>query len=287
MPWNGKPFGWGAPVAYLGYLPEPEEAGINILRQMHDMLFNGDGIGGSTIKITINYLEAPSVRLATDLFLRANNLKLKVQCVVEAVPKPDPRKSKAKKYLWKYWFKEAKPAVAAPSDQFMKACASLASRDYSYQQNWQDAKALAQKAKPELIWQILAVMVHPPLPPRDTPAWIWLPRIQLAAAQWVANIEILNNIPIEQSALVEVARGPIDWTIDAAVIALTQRQRESNSNSDWLCGLCFDVIERLPREGYWSTYTTTLQNMLLLPHLAESVRTDIQATLDAVLAQNA
>lgn len=285
MPWNGKPFGWGVPVPFMDYLPEPQEAGINMLRQMHE-LHQGEGIGGSSLKITINYIESPSVRLAADLFLKVNKLALKINWVMQGVPKPDPRKSVAKKNLWKYWFKDAKPAVQAPPEQFSKACASLASSDYDCKQNWIDARALAQKTQPEHVWQILAVMVHPPLPPIDIEAWIWLPRIQLAAAQWVANIEIVNNIPIEQSALVEVTRGPIDWTTDAAVIALTQRQREADTNSDWLCHHFFDLLHRLPKEGYWSTRFVTMHQILLLPHLDEDVRTKVEEALNALHAES-
>lgn len=284
MPWNGKAFGWAVPVPFIGYLPEPEEAGVNMLRQMHELHHN-EGIGGSTLKITLNYIEAPSVRLAADLFLRANKLSLKIQWVISAVPKPDPRKSSAKKSLWKYWFKDPKPAISEPSEQFMKACASLASRPYSYEQNWLDARQLAQQAKPEHIWQILAVMVHPPLPPVDIEPWIWLPRIQLAAAELVANIEIANNIPIEQSALAEVMRGPIDWTVDAAVIVLTKRMRELNGNSDWLCSQFLDLLNRLPKNGYWSTQNITLHHILLLPNLAEGVRPEIEAVLESLNAE--
>ncbi len=34
MTWKGKPFGWGLPKPYLGFLPEPGDASINLLRDL-------------------------------------------------------------------------------------------------------------------------------------------------------------------------------------------------------------------------------------------------------------
>lgn len=34
-----------------------------------------------------------------------------------------------------------------------------------------------------------------------------------------------NNVALEDSLLIDICRGPIDWVIDAAIIALTQRVR--------------------------------------------------------------
>ena len=113
MPWKGKPFGWGQPEPYIHFLPEPTDATANVLRQLTEHFEQADDLGGE-IKIAVNLLESPSNDLATELLFQAYNSDCKLKRKVGGVPKPDPRKSKTKFKLWKYWFKTASPAVPRP-----------------------------------------------------------------------------------------------------------------------------------------------------------------------------
>lgn len=282
MPWKDKPFGWGVPVEYVAYLPEAQDASINILRQLEEHLVNGEDLSGGSIEVGLNLLEPPSVRLASELFLRANGISLEIKLTVNKVPKPDPRKSQAKRPLWSYWLKTAKPAAPAPAEDIVSRCATLAALDFDYAQNWETAKRLAERSTLEQVASILAVMVHPPLPQAQMPAWLWLQRVQLAAAQWVANIESRHRLPLEQSSLIDILRGPIDWVMDAAVIALTRRVCEEQLDPNWLCEQFFTLLNRLPEEGYWSTRKVTLHHILILPGLDEQVRSEVQQVLEMV-----
>lgn len=281
MPWKGKPFGWGRPEPYLSYLPEPEDASANLIRQLSEHLSNGEEIG-SELKLGLNCLESPSNYLAMELMFQAYNSELKLKLSVGSVPKPDPRKSKSKFKLWKYWFKKASVAVPEPAKQFRDICSVLALQEYSYEGSWMEAATFARKIHVDQRHEVLAVMVHPPAVRDAIPAHIWLTRIQLASAQIVAHIEINNQIAIEDSALVEVIRGPLDWAIDAAIIALTQRARKFPDCSSDVQAYLSELLDRIPQEGYWSNLETTFRNVLLLPNVAEEDRIEIERTLAAI-----
>ena len=283
MPWKGKSFGWGTPAPYLDYLPVAQDATINVLRKIDEHFQSGEALGG-TIEVSINYIESPSVELVAALMFQAYNTDAKMKRKVANVPKPDPRKSKAKFKLWKYRFKQAAVAVPRPPEDFVEACAQLAQQPYDYEDNWKLAGQLTQQLGPTHVPQLLAGMVHPPGVPAGIEPWTWLQRAQLAAAQMAANIEMKHRVPMQNSALLEITDGPIDWVIDAAVIALTQRARLEPRCAPLLCEQLFTIIERLPEEGYWSPLETCLQNILLLPDIPQDVCEEVQQTLAAIHA---
>ena len=281
MVWKGKQFGWGVATPYLTYLPDAVDASINVLREIKSYFESGEDLG-SSLDISLNLLEPPSVELATNLMLRVFQSDMKIVRKIERIPKPDPRKSKSNIKLWKYWRKSASPALRCPSENIRKTCARLAAQKYDYESNWQVAGQLSAKGTPALIPEILAVMVYPPdVHSKDVEPWTWLQRIQLAAAQLVAQIESRHQIPLDQSALTDLLRGTIDWTMDAAVVAQVQRIRMDGLDGTWFAGQLFDLVERLPKEGYWSPLETALENYLLIPGLdSESCDTVRQILVD-------
>ena len=94
-------------------------------------------------------------------------------------------------------------------------------------------------------------------------------RDRLVTAQCIAHTEMRNNVAQEDSLLVDICRGPIDWVIDAAIIALTQRVRLEPKH-EWALPLSqefTEILARLPAEGHWSTMEVCLENTRLLPGL--------------------
>lgn len=279
MPWKGKPFGWRLPKPYLDFLPEPKDASVNVLRQLTEHLESGGLDEGGEIKITVNYLESPSTQLAIKLQFAAYNSPAQLSLTVKDIPKPDPRKSKARFKLWKYWFKVASPAVPSPSRESVAAVANLACQPYDYAENWGQAKTAAVQFAPEAVKDILAVMVHPPSVRNATPAWVWLPRVQLAAAQIAAQIELAHAIPVRDSLLADVLMGPIDWTIDAAAIALVQRARSESEALGDVRSLLTALVQRIPQDGHWSCAETAFRNWLLLPNVPDDERVQIEGII--------
>ena len=266
MPWRGKPFGWKRPRPLLDFLPEPVDATTNLLRQITEPLAEGREVG--EVKVSLNYLEPPSNLLAAELQFRAYNSPAKLRLKIGSVPRPDPRRGAAKFALWKYRFKKASPAVPPPPSELMVAIGRLASAEYDFEGGWRSAEEVATQLSPFSVEQILAVMVHPPAISDGEEAWIWLQRVQLAAAQVAAHREIAAAVDLGDSLVRAVALGPVDWTIDAAIIALTQWARADESQIPAARSLFLGILKhKIPTAGAWGFVDTLLQCWLLLPHV--------------------
>lgn len=281
MPWKGKAFGWGQELPYIHYLPEPKEASIQIAAKIADDLEQSPMDG--EITVTLSSLEPPSIRLVFDLLFRAYNSECRVGWEIERIPEPDPRQSEVPFRLWEYNETVPRPAVPPPAPELQAACATLALAPFQILSNWEQAADLIEPFNEESIPELLAVMVYPPPVQDGIDAWHWLQRIQLAAAQLVAAIEIREGIDPADSQLLWLLQGPIDWSVDAAIIMLTQWVRLLELPCTAIYEPFVKVLPRLPREGYWSSYPVLLQNLLLLEDLPDHVRLQCQTSLQEFL----
>ena len=117
--------------------------------------------------------------------------------------------------------------------------------------SWKESLAVSSNASN--IDSILAVMVYPPPVADDFLPTQWLRKIQLVAAQWAVRIEQRLGVSILNSKVADVTRGPIDWSIDAALVALAQWAEEEASLIAEVVSLATEVVERIPDQGTWST----------------------------------
>ena len=70
-------------------------------------------------------------------------------------------------------------------------------------------------------------MVHvPEPPPAQRPDWCWIQRFQIAAALSLASLDHGWHGSQRRAHLMALARGPADWTRDAALLALVELVRE-------------------------------------------------------------
>ena len=240
---------------YFGtYLPPPGDSLISIANDIAEFIIAEpkkapkDG----QVQAELPFLEAPSARLAFDLQMAALNNTTTFDCTVATIPKPDPRKPRtAVEYLlWKYKGTTPMPAVDPPSEQVAAAVGKIAVRDYDFDDWWQVAGQLAAKLGPDRVDQLLGVMVHPPLPPEGMPAWLWVQRIQFAAAYTIAQIDTGWNGSLRRKVLLDLANGPMDWTVDAAVVALTALALKNRAARPDVQQLIVGRMEDTPEEGY-------------------------------------
>lgn len=284
MPWQGKPFGWGQPVPYLSFLPESSEATVNVLRYLKDLILR-EGISGE-FKSSLTDLEAPSTTLLFPMLMKNLDQNVTQRIKISSIPNPDPRKSTVRFKLWKYWGKTPRPAVKCPADAFIRACASLATQPYDYNDNWHKAKLVSQQFDNRHIRDLLAVMVHPPNPSNLSDPWVWIPRVQLAAAQIVAGIERKGGVMPHDSNLVQLLEGPIDWVVDAAIITMTQWCRLEKLDGRLVYQRIMKLMPRIP-SCRWTTYSVALHNILLLPGIPDQVREQTQQAIDQFEAEMA
>ena len=248
---------------FLGYLPDPVDVMIHL---------RPAGAGESAKSaLAFPCLEAPSNILAFDW------LK-KMDMTVACLQTPDPRLPRGwvDYLLWKYDDIRPRVAVAPPAPELAHAVAEIAAQPYRLDAWWVMARRLAQHLGPEKVDDLLAAMVYPPgVAHVDRPAQ-WVYRVQMAAALVIAQLDEGWENSIRKKALLSLAHGPMDWTVDAALVALAALAREEEDAANEITGL-FQAL----KEGAesFSFYPALLWCTVRLPNLADKERTDLRERL--------
>ncbi len=248
-----------------GYLPPPQEATLGILGQIMSLVEEGpDKAPTGEARVALTALEAPSARLAVDLQLAALGVDLRVR-YEPRLQSPDPRlpRGEVKYRAWTYREErkllggrrlttEPVPAVPEPPRAVAAAVAGIAARWFE-RADWYDRAAEAARQlfplKPE---GVIGAMVHPPEMPEGRYAPVWVQQVQVAAALVLANLDPEVPWPhsLRRAALLDLARGPLDWTVTAAVVALAEAaQREEGVTADAL-PLFVELLRDPPRPGH-------------------------------------
>jgi tetratricopeptide (TPR) repeat protein len=223
----------GRCTPYERFLPGPTEATINIMKKVVTEGLQVQNIGTSS-------LEAPSVHLCLRMSLGKD-----IHISIPALQKPDPTvpRRPVKHLLWKYDANlDPQPQGPPPQQSVATAIASIAAQSYDRESWWSAAHATASDLGPAAVPAVLGVMVHPPPAPKGAPSWIWIHQVQFAAA-FVAAHQSWKD-------LLDVARGPMDWTVEAAVVALARVAIERREAQEEVLALCRELGSSIPRPGY-------------------------------------
>jgi hypothetical protein len=269
---------------YVGFLPEPSDASANVLRQVADAIREkGDNGPSGELNLTVSCLESPSNQLAFALEMQALGKTSKLTVEYQSVPKPDPRQPLApvEYLLWEYDDHDARPALSPPSEEISQLVAGLAARRYSYWGNWNEAGVVAERLAPERIDELLAAMVHPPPVRGGVSALAWLPRVQLVAAQIIAQIDEGWSGSLRRRALLDVVRGPRDWTTEAAIITLAQiaQYEQEPAIAAEVRQVFQQLLDAQPGHGHCSYMHALLSNWLFLPNLPQRERKSVEQRL--------
>ncbi|WP_025852376.1 tetratricopeptide repeat protein [Paenibacillus ehimensis] len=266
-----KPLLPGSELPFVDYIPEPQEATINVLRQVAEQ--NPDLESGGTISLTINHLEAPSAIRAMELYLNkfgrsANPPKLNL--TIDNVPEPDPRQAIAENgaMLWSYDGVNAQPAMPKPSGQAADAVRRLAVTPYQIEDWYRIAGEIAQGLTTAHLPDLFAVLTHPPEPPEQISSWRWLQRIQYAAVFLMARLS-----PTKPSEpLLSLCYGQSDWPVNAAVTVLAYQAQGDPELEQAVSAVFLQLVERIPNEGYCFFSYALLCNWLRLPSIDDKQR---------------
>jgi hypothetical protein len=214
----------GLNCPYLGFLPRPADALANVQPKISQSFRKKRPDPGDTLTFNNSHLESPSATLALHEELKAIGCQIRIIINVNTVPQPDPRLpcQPVRHLLWTFEGTEPRPGLPAPADAILQRVASLADSAYDYEEDWREARRLAQELRAEDIPQLLAAMIHPPPVPNGQAALDWLPRVQLSAAQIMAHIGTGWMGSPRRDGLFSALLGPRDWTTTAAIIALAR-----------------------------------------------------------------
>ena len=271
--------GWARDVVsrlrfYVDYLPNPEEATINAVCQM--LAQHGEVEEGmSDVRFSVSSMEVPSTRRAVEMALKLRPGTLKVD--VAAVPSPDPREpvGPVDYLLWKYDGTEPRPAVDPPPAEVVGVVGDLARRPYDLEDWSKRAGDIAARLGASSVQGLLGVMAHPPPAPEQWKAWDWIRAVQFAATIILSKIDSGWEGSTRRKALVSIARGPVDWTTEAAVIVLSQVAREETLPDDAreeIVAVLRDLAQALPDQGHCCYHYALAVAVSRLPFPAERMR---------------
>jgi tetratricopeptide (TPR) repeat protein len=235
----------------VGSLEAPPEATINVIQQAiakHVTLTPED------FRLRVSTLEAPSVRLAASLVLTGSPDPGVVIYEFESVPQPDPRMSVRRVgYLtWRYDGGVPRQGCPPPQVELRSAVEALAREPYFLPRWWARAAEVAESLGPGSAAGLVAAMVYPsaPLPPLT--AWDWVRRVQFASALTLAQLDREWRTGPGRQALLDVIDGPMDWVVDAAVVALVERALDDPQATSEVASALEKLRMRIPDKGSWS-----------------------------------
>jgi tetratricopeptide (TPR) repeat protein len=257
--------------AYGGVLPEPVDATANLLRQIPDMVRKNPAsfATGSELTINISSLEAPSNYLAFRLEMAALNRAPHLKVNVKNPTNPDPREpiASVRFLLWKYDGTDAAPGLPPAGKEVAERIADIAKKRCDLLAYWAPASRLGHDVGPERVGQLLAVMVNPPSLPSGMSILSWLPRVQFVAAAAAAQIEEGWENSSRREALYSALHGPMDWTTEAAIRALTQLCLENPAFALDIHDAFQLLADHQPDRGHWGWVRLLYSCWLQLPHL--------------------
>ncbi|MBN8612616.1 MAG: tetratricopeptide repeat protein [Deltaproteobacteria bacterium] len=210
---------------YFTWLPNPGDSTYFAARQVvGDLTRKPPASPTLGIDIHLQHMEAPSALRAFKLWTDARGWNgVGMRAKVEGVQEPDTRFAKGQVdfTLWAFDDKVPRPNCPNPDPRVASAIAAIAVKPYSLAVWDKDAKALAAQMGAPWLNQLLFTMVNPPpLPQLNYDPFFWVQKVQVAVALVIANLDQGWEGSARKRALESIARGPVDWTVDAAVIAM-------------------------------------------------------------------
>jgi tetratricopeptide (TPR) repeat protein len=269
----------------FGAIAESADASADTLRQMRARwLATPPGAPLDAVKApALSTPEAPSARLAMALEHAAFGLVPAFERDDGHVPADDPRRAVADVAfpLWTHDGTRAAPALPAAGPATTALIADLASQRYHPHDNWAQASHVAALLGPDAAAQVLAVMVNPPPVPAGTHALAWLPRVQLAAAMVVGQIDAGWEGSQRRAALHSLLFGPADWTTTAGIRVLGWIARSEPAHAQDIHRMFEERERHLPSEGHWDWVAQLYREWQTLPWLSDDEREVLKGRLAA------
>ena len=260
------------------FMPRPEDASIwaisALVEQLdqasqapHQAPSQASSQAPASFSLSVEALEAPSVGIALDLVCQHYAIPSYDYQVSALGPGPDRRSPLAptKLLLWRYQGLAPSAALEPPALNARTAqIHALAMRPFHLATWWKVAGMIARELPlMEAVTTLPAMMIHigGPVPESLWP-WQWVQRVQVAAALVMARTEQGWDGTARRQALLDLARGPVDWTCGAALLALYQIAREVRGAREEILSVFIELLDALERWG-WCCYGTCLCVLLM------------------------
>lgn len=239
------------------------------------------------IRLEVAQLGAPSLQLGFILGVKMLGHRAQLSLGVARIPTPDPRIPRGDPLfsVWRYADTSAQAAVPAPDPGVLPAIVALASQPYDLQGWTELARERAASLSPTQIGDLLSSLVHvpfPDLPPESAQAQLrvqpmdWVQRVQIASCMLIAQLDAGWHGSLRRAALESLLNGPIDWTINAALVALTSIALNEPELEPDITQLFAGMRERLPTDSSFSCIVHPLACLWsCLPQTSPALRGDL------------
>lgn len=159
--------------------------------------------------------------------------------------------------------------VPPPGHEVSAAVDALANQRFFAPRWWDEATAVASAAGDAE--PLVGAMHHPGQPPAGRSPWEHVYRRQVAAAFGIARLDDGWAGSPRRTALLALARGQVDWTVDAAVIALGELALRVPEALADVIELYTELLSHWPHPGHISYERPLIYAFSRLP-VPESVR---------------
>ncbi len=267
---------------WVGYVPEPHDALTNMLRSVLPQI-PPESAGGNRLTSAVSGIEPPS-NLVLARLIYGDQLTIDVKPTHVATPDPRQPVAPIAFTLWTLAGAQLVPAVPPPPPSIAALVRELASAPFTRVRAWADASRAASHLRADDAAALLSCVVHPPPlegAPHDA-AFEWVPRVQLTVAFVLAHLA--PDEPWEEStrraALFSLLHGPMDWSTEAAIVALTILTRDHPVIAVDV-NRAFAVLDAgKPRDGRVTYEATLLDQWLYLPGLYPNEREALEKRYD-------
>jgi tetratricopeptide (TPR) repeat protein len=271
-------------LPFTGSLPRPGDASAGILEQLMETDWQQveETIIPLTIKLT--FLESQSNLLAFELFSGKVGKQFKITFKYERTINPDPRvpMHSVTHLLWRYDGMEPVKNLEPPSPEIIPYIVTLASARYDYELGWRHAGVVAEQVGSGAVRDLLAVMIFPPPMPDAGDPLVWISRVQLAAAEVIAQLDDGWEGSLHRQVLTDLIFGPLDWTVEAAATALAHLAQQEPECAASVFDLLYERIAHTPPLTYLPLEHTLCRNILLLPGVPEKLEKQVTKRLQAL-----
>jgi serine/threonine-protein kinase len=252
---------------FVGYLPSLESEHEESERPTDGLAARASRDGATTL------WETPSRRLASGRLT-----------AMVAVPQMtlDPRlpRGRVDFLLWRYDGTQPRIAVPPPDADVAQAIAAFASQPYFLDAWWGQARSIAHHLGTAKVVDVLATMAYPPrlsVAAQSGQAAQWVYHVQVAASLVIARMDEPWQGSQRRKMLRSLALGPMDWSVDAGLIALAAVARDEEDAAPEILQLFRELRKGATSDT--SYYGALLWCALRLPDLLEEERSDIRQRL--------
>ncbi|TCO52349.1 tetratricopeptide repeat protein [Actinocrispum wychmicini] len=205
---------------WLGQVAQATESVINVMQQV---LENTEPGPEAALAMTVSALEPPSAMMTL------RRVYPSIEVTVGSIPEPDLRVTAhpVRTYVWQFDGTEARPAGPPPSQEASEAVRHVAQFRWRSIPDAYDSAVVLSSAAPH---DLLAVLVHPPVPPDDElgralarhAPHLWIRAVQAWACLGLAHHRSDEPWPTSyrRGVLIDLLNGPEDWVCEAAAFAL-------------------------------------------------------------------